>query len=142
MSTKVVDGGRYHQQSLAVIVLKQVAPLAARLGFQLSWPPAVALDAAVPARVYESLWIADCPDCGTACLVWRDAPYLMCLRCWNGAVGGLWRPVVFPEAWEAIESILNLRPLPMTRHWLPGETVAQLIDENREHGCAVPEGVI
>jgi hypothetical protein len=49
-------------------------------------------------------------------------------------VGRRWRPVTLPSDVEAIEGALVVRPDRSTRNWQPGETVDDLLRENREHG--------
>jgi hypothetical protein len=82
-------------------------------------------------------WIATCPDCGGAEYVWMDDPRFYCVSCRNASIDGLWRPLRVPAEREAIEAALMARPDPTTRHWLPGESVDDLLDENREHGIEV-----
>lgn len=47
--------------------------------------------------------------------------------------------VLWPDV-ERTEAILTLRPDPRNRNWWPGESFKQLVGENLEHGCNVPEG--
>jgi hypothetical protein len=55
--------------------------------------------------------------------------------------------IAFPQNADEIEDVLNLRPVAMTRNWYPaghitavthgiedGQTVAELIQENIDHG--------
>lgn len=81
----------------------------------------------------DTRWVALCPDCGGAEYVWLDDPRFMCVSCRNASIGGLWRPLRVPADREAIEAALLARPDPTTRHWLPGETVDDLLAENDEH---------
>lgn len=81
----------------------------------------------------EGRWVVDCPDCGGAQMACRTDPRFMCNECANVAVDGLWRPVVWPEQPVEIEKALKPRP-PRNRNWLPFETVADLVAENRERG--------
>jgi hypothetical protein len=98
------------------------------------------------ARVNHGVWIASC-DCGArgtpapGCVVWLSAPLGFCVRCLNRGWGGGWRPLVVPEASEraAIEAVLVCRPKISDRNWEPGETIAVLADQNREHGDPLPE---
>jgi len=92
------------------------------------------------ARVNHGVWIASCP-CDTpgtpapGMLVFLDAPVAWCIRCRNAATGERWRPVLLPPDDERalIEAVLAVRPDAATRNWAPGETVADLVDENRAH---------
>lgn len=91
-------------------------------------PPAVA-------RINHNRLIADCPDCGGAVYVWRDGPYLLlCPDCWNGVIGGAWRILQVPDDLATIEAALRERPLPMTRNWVPSETVDDLRQEFATQG--------
>lgn len=95
-------------------------------------------------RINQSQWIASCP-CGAkgvptpGGLVWRLLPIVWCVRCENAAVGGLWRPVALPPDADrlAIEAVLLCRPRPETRNW-DGETIDELVAQNREHGDPAP----
>lgn len=95
------------------------------------------------AYVNHGRWVADCPhpDCHSA-EHYQD-PY-------NGKYGGLRPnafhctapggcglsyPVVWPPNIAEIERWLVMRPIMTTRNWLPGETIADLVLENAEHGC-------
>lgn len=98
-----------------------------------------ALDAAcvgeaLPARIDANRWIVDCPDCGSAEFAFVADPRFLCTNCLNATVGGACRPVTFPRNRDAIEAALLLRPVPRTRDWRPGETVAALARQNRDHG--------
>jgi hypothetical protein len=42
-----------------------------------------------------------------------------------------------PTVAKRITQLLNQRPDPKTRNWLPGETIGRLVEENLEHGCKV-----
>lgn len=84
---------------------------------------------AVEVYVNEGRWVVSCPDCGGAQLACRSDPRFLCNECANVVIGGLWRPVVWPEDVLGIETALEKRPLVHTRNWLPGETAAQLLAE-------------
>lgn len=90
---------------------------------------------AVAVYVNEARWVVDCPDCGGAQIASRADRRFMCNECANIAIGGLWRPVVWPSSTveQGIEKALAPRP-PRNAHWLPGETVADLVAENAENG--------
>ncbi len=90
-------------------------------------------------------WVADCPvaDCWNAehAGLWQGAVGMLtrdgmaCRECgWQGAA--LWPA---PELAEQLLAVLALRPMPSTRNWLPGETVADLLLQNTQHGIGVPE---
>jgi hypothetical protein len=98
------------------------------------------------ARVNHGRWIASC-SCGArglptpGCIVFLGVLLGWCVRCNNGAWGGGWRMVQAPqlETRVQIEAVLEQRPRIEDRNWEPGETVADLIRENREHGDPVPD---
>lgn len=91
---------------------------------------------AAPAIAYvcEGEWIADCPSgCGAAMWLNDKLPF-MCGFCFNVELGGKWRPVLWPKERKGIEAVLGVRLMHNRRNWRPGETVAELADENRAHG--------
>ncbi len=101
-------------------------------------PPSTLDDVAnvdpIVAHVSNDAWVADCPDCGGADIVFLATPLLWCHECGNAAVGGKWRPVVLPEEHENISAILDMRPRRETRNWRPYETVQDLREQNIERG--------
>lgn len=90
----------------------------------------VALNADIDAYANEGRWIAACPDCSGAQLTHPADPRFMCVNCGNQSVGGMWRVVRWPKNLDAIEKALDVRPL-ANQHWLPGESVADLLSENK-----------
>jgi hypothetical protein len=97
------------------------------------------------ARVNHGVWVASC-SCGARGLpapgtvVFLDRLLGWCIRCGNRAWGGGWRPIIAPgpEERRAIERVLLCRPNVDDRNWESGETVADLVAQNREHGDPVP----
>lgn len=83
----------------------------------------------LPARVYNGLWIYDCP-CGGAEMVLRGHPIGWCCSCGNRYAGGLWVRVQLPDNLEEIEALLDKRHYPVNQNWSPGETLDQLREEN------------
>ena len=77
-------------------------------------------------------WVADCatPYCGEAHTV-NVGDVFACQNC------GRTQVVSFPNDKPLIDAALSRRVVPETRNWVPGETVTDLITENREH-----EGVV
>ncbi len=81
----------------------------------------------VSARIESGFWVATC-ECGAGNGVHPEWERARCFAC--GAV----HRVRLPRQWRAIEHVLLERPLSETRNWKPGETLAGLRAENREHG--------
>ena len=110
------------------------------------WDSAAAADELAVSYVNFGRWVADCParPCANPVTGERAAgaeyvalglPF-MCQWCWNQDIGGRFREVEFPAAYDAIEAVLVERIEPDTRNWAPGETVADLQIENIAHGVA------
>lgn len=84
------------------------------------------------------MWIARCgrPWCTNALALDRGQDLFVCIAAdgcgWTG-------PVMWPNDPDAIERILAMRPVPGTRNWLPGETLANLLEENAAHDCLPAE---
>ena len=103
-------------------------------------PPAPGVHAKTKtiARVSGSCWIADCPKagCGGAEFVNFDDPRFFCCSCRNVDFAGQPIAVKLPsdKQREQIEEQLLKRPDPITRHWYPDETVADLKAENLKEG--------
>jgi hypothetical protein len=115
----------------------------------------------VRAYFYRGRWVGDCPveGCKNAEYLtveplyanrytvesgWDRKDYYICsnLQC-----GTVTTSIAFPQNADEIETVLNLRPVAMTRNWYPaghmtavmhgiedGQTVADLIKENLDHG--------
>lgn len=109
----------------------ELAILEVRLGD----PTAPVEGADVMAVVNAGRWIVSC-ECGGAEYVDLERPVFMCCACWNAAQGHQWRRIRLPSARRrrAIERVLLVRRDRRTRNWQPGEKVADLERENREHG--------
>lgn len=67
-----------------------------------------------------------CGDCPIVHPGWRAA---VCFEC-----GAVYTTLDIPANADVIEAILVARPQAVNRNWVPSETVADLIRENREHG--------
>lgn len=94
---------------------------------------------AAAAEVNHGRWVARCPFCASAQVVSPAGPRFLCAGaegCANGPARGAFVPVVFPpdDVRARIEAVLLVRPDRANRNWMPGETVADLIEENAEHG--------
>lgn len=90
---------------------------------------------ASPARppVYLNVarWLIDCPHCNNSCMVLgRDAA---CFGC-----GAVFHGLERPEHEAAIVAIVSLRQRLNHRNWHPGETLAELRQQNLAHGDPVP----
>lgn len=109
-----------------------------RTGLRAPQTAGVADGVAALARVYRGWWDAICPaaGCNGAEYVWREDARLFCHACGNRHAGGRWVAVVFPAELVEIERLLSLRPDELTRNWLPGETVAELVEQNAALGIA------
>jgi hypothetical protein len=115
----------------------------------------------VRAYFYRGRWVGDCPvpECKNAEYLtveplfanrytaesrWDRKDYFICsnLQC-----GTVTQSIVFPQDAGEIEDVLNRRPMALTRNWYPaghitavshgiedGQTVAELIQENVDHG--------
>lgn len=128
----LVDGRQVFREGL-IEHLRSIRMSARRQGVTLLDPHRIAPAAPVLARVDWGRWIADCPDCNGAEMVWIEGPLvLMCQSCWNRAINGLWRRVQLPSDRAAIEAALEPRAEPY-RNWRPGETAEMLLAENRLH---------
>ena len=97
-----------------------------------------ATHARVPARAYCGMWIVDCERCRNAEQLNRFQPAVMCTYC------GVHIEIVWPpdDMVMSIERLLLMRPIPYTQNWMPGETVADLMKENAEHGVFDPVKVL
>ena len=93
------------------------------------------------AFIDEGRWLVSCV-CNSAAYVTPSHPYFLCAVC--GARD--WYIVDFPPDRAAIEAVLELRPERANQNWYPegalpvqaGETLDDLIAENRAHGVDVP----
>ncbi len=94
------------------------------------------------AFVDEGRWLVSC-SCNAAAYVTPNEPYHICAVC--GVVP--WSIVDFPPDKADIEAVLELRPERANRNWYPegaltvhaGETLDDLIAENRANGVDVPD---
>jgi len=88
------------------------------------------------AEILKGGWVVRCPFCSGMEYVAPPAASFLCCSCWNRGVGGKLLAVKFPSIDEqvAIESALLRRPDGMTRDWLRGERVGDLLRQNSERG--------
>lgn len=114
------------------------------------------------AYVYRGEWVADCPrpkdpvtgkGCGCVEFLYQpsrmkgprdqEKPFYLCSNCGQQA------RISWPRRREEIVMALSVRPVPDNRNWYPadhpvavnfrlphGQTVAQLLEENEEHGVS------
>ncbi|MEA2703909.1 MAG: hypothetical protein QOD63_1854 [Actinomycetota bacterium] len=104
-------------------------------------PQGFAVGVALPAQVKDGQWVVRCDGCRNAQFTARAEPRFFCVRCLNSTHGGQWVAVAWPVDSEKGEAVLLARPLFQSRNWLAGETLADLVAENRAHRDPVPEGV-
>lgn len=105
-------------------------------------PQGFAIGAKLPAEVHEGQWIVRCDGCRNSQFTSRADNRFFCVHCLNGSHGMQWVEVAWPADVEKGELVLLARPLFFARNWLAGETVADLIAQNREHRDPVPEAVL
>ncbi len=83
----------------------------------------------IKARMNHGRWLADCPDCNGAELVLPGQKFI----CQSGEHAPVAHEVEFPADFVLINAAVSRRPV-QNRNWQPGETVAQLLQENLAHG--------
>lgn len=62
-------------------------------------------------EIWQGQWIARCEDCNGASFIDPDEPMFFCFGCGNRMNGGFCRPVLMPENWKEIETVLLERPV-------------------------------
>ena len=97
----------------------------------------------------DGRWVAFCPtpDCDGAERLWPEGEIRRRVDDHNYGITleggfhcgncGLTSQVEFPDDMEEIEVVLARRPVPQTRNWRPGETVADLKRENMMQGVKI-----
>ena len=108
-------------------------------------PPLDDVDETAPpldAEVNHGRWVWLCP-CRRGSeadpplgggVVFVERPLGWCPRCANVESGGRWRVIRLPSERVELEALLALRPDPETRNWWPGETTADLAEQNAREG--------
>ena len=86
----------------------------------------------VYARLNWGRWIADCPDCNGAEMVYEGRAFI-CGSCFPAYLGGTKHEVVFPPEKAEIDRAVLGRPV-ANMNWERGETVAFLKRDNKIHG--------
>jgi len=89
-----------------------------------AWP----CDLQVPSRIEHGRWVATCINCRTSAYVQPE----WCLSCCSEC-GCQMRRVDIPTNYQQIERVLLERPNRENQNWLPGETLDDLLRENKEH---------
>ena len=86
-------------------------------------------------QIWRSSWRVKCPFCAGSVFYEPGYPFF-CPDCVMGQNGGYAMAVLMPapEERQIIEQLLLDRPDPLTRNWLLGESIHQLLRENTEHG--------
>lgn len=91
------------------------------------------------AYVNHGRWLVKC-ECGGCEYYWQEG-WFFCMSCLNSAHGHKYRHAARPRNAEAIERLLNLRPV-LNRNWLPDETISQLKAENSAHSAELLGGIL
>jgi hypothetical protein len=150
-----ITGDRFYEVDTAITpnleYINQAAP-AARAALVIARIPPQAVSrkplnrsVKTTARIDHSRWVVDCPfndptqdyePCNAAQMACLTDPRFLCHQCLNAEVGGAFIAVEFPPSStiDAIEREVAKRPHRSLRHWLPGETVEDIIEENRAAG--------
>lgn len=133
MATAKVDGATWAEWIIAVFKRGQAGPQpgmfsAEALSKVLSEPRGNPVEA----LVNHNRWVAFC-ECGGCEVVDPEQRYFFCFSCMNFLTDGYPRKVHFPRNWDHIEQRLLVRDDPLTRSWLPTETVENLEAENVAH---------
>lgn len=81
----------------------------------------------VDAYINHGRWVADCPNCNGAELV-APGVTMICGSC------GAEHIVKLPRNRKKIEEVLEVRGEKRLMNWSPGETPADLVAENIDHG--------
>jgi hypothetical protein len=74
-------------------------------------------------------WKVVCPDCGNAPAYDPEWQLACCFEC-----GARFEGLAPPADAAQIEALLMARPRVSTRNWMPRDTIADLVAENRAHG--------
>ena len=93
-------------------------------------------DSVAYAIVNAGRWLVHCPfpGCNGAQYASAHDARFWCVDCDNKAVGGQWIKVLWPDSVDDIEQALLHRPTE-AQHWLTGETVQDLVDQNLEQAA-------
>lgn len=83
--------------------------------------------------VNHGRWVVECPTCLSAQVADPDDRRFYCVRCLNATNSMQYRPVVWPNEIQAIETALLVRPFAENQNWHPPEMVADLLAENSAH---------
>src|SRR5215211_1918488 len=87
----------------------------------------------VYARADHGRWIVECDVEKNAQYTDDNDQRFFCISCFNVAVDGKWRQVIWPEEVNDIESALAIRPIDH-QNWTTGETVESLEADNIAKG--------
>lgn len=89
-------------------------------------------DVEIAVRCEQGRWLAQCPWCSSAQWASRTDPRYFCSTCLNERDGARWAAVRWPDDTPAIEEALAMRFTEFAT-WEPGETVADLLEQNAAH---------
>ena len=99
-------------------------------GSRIDWS---IVNGAVHAEIARSHWRACCPYCRGAILI---EPNELFFDPDCGMQGNDFKPmaILWPERWKEIEAVLVKRSNPISRNWVFGETIEDLIQQNKDKG--------
>lgn len=97
--------------------------------------PTKTADVDVYPRCEQGRWLVDCPFCSGAQFASKTDPRFFCIGCLCEQVGAKWLRVVWPDGLGEIEEALRVRETKDV-YYLPGETAADIHEQNREQGWA------
>ena len=125
--------GEVHSQHITGDLVNSIRKNASKHG--IVWLGGIPITDGEPLqpRINHGRWIVDCPFCPSAELM-NESGLFMCQSCWNINNGRAYHNVAKPNNRIKVERALLKRPEQENRNWKPGETVAQLLAENIEHG--------
>ena len=114
----------------AVLELGARSGLTMAAGVALGHPP-------LAAYANHGRWVVDCPWCRNGILAHPDRTVWCCV-CGFAAVGGQQLPVVWPADREAIDEVLDCRPVWSTRNCFTDSTLDDLLLDSLNDRVPVP----
>lgn len=95
----------------------------------------------VYACIREGRWAVLCPFCPSAQYGSPADPKFHCVNCGLLTHTNQWLRVLYPQNWQDIEKVLDVRPNMYNRNWEPDETLDDLLAENLAHADEIRERV-